>query len=176
MHGARKYRSSCAPHEARSSNLLAIPNTRLNLPPPFSSSKRLQRQRMLVRVLPESRTEPEEPPGTQSLCARCARCRPHPSRICRLIRPLSPIAPFAKFALWILIDIMIGAAGCGPVICMNAPRLESLQQPCAAYPTTFVLNLKRFAQEHHESKHSKLPFDPDACVDIQAQLGGSTQG
>jgi hypothetical protein len=57
-----------------------------------------------------------------------------------LIRPLSPIAPFAMCALWILINIMIGAAGCGPVICMNAPRLESLQ-PSAAYPTTFVLNL-----------------------------------
>jgi len=31
-------------------------------------------------------------------------------------------------------------------------------------------------QAHFESKHPKLPFDPDACVDMQAIHGGSTQG
>ena len=32
----------------------------------------------------------------------------------------------------------------------------------------------RRAQDHHESKHTKLPWDPEACQDMHAIHGGVT--
>eukprot|EP00241_Pyramimonas_parkeae_P008953 CAMPEP_0114252658 /NCGR_PEP_ID=MMETSP0058-20121206/15956_1 /TAXON_ID=36894 /ORGANISM="Pyramimonas parkeae, CCMP726" /LENGTH=106 /DNA_ID=CAMNT_0001366611 /DNA_START=124 /DNA_END=444 /DNA_ORIENTATION=- len=31
-------------------------------------------------------------------------------------------------------------------------------------------------QAHHDSKHSKVPFDPEACVNVHEIHGGTTQG
>eukprot|EP00294_Goniomonas_avonlea_P017959 CAMPEP_0114555792 /NCGR_PEP_ID=MMETSP0114-20121206/8941_1 /TAXON_ID=31324 /ORGANISM="Goniomonas sp, Strain m" /LENGTH=101 /DNA_ID=CAMNT_0001740947 /DNA_START=50 /DNA_END=355 /DNA_ORIENTATION=+ len=31
-------------------------------------------------------------------------------------------------------------------------------------------------QAHHDSKHSKLPWDPAACTNTHAVYGGTTQG
>eukprot|EP01083_Nonionella_stella_P043838 118322_1 len=44
-----------------------------------------------------------------------------------------------------------------PICMMQAPSLVNMKQ-------------------HHESKHSKLPWDENSCVNTQEAFGGTTQG
>ena len=44
-----------------------------------------------------------------------------------------------------------------PICAMQAPDLKTMQM-------------------HHESKHSKLPWDPDKCVNMHKAVGVTTQG